>query len=197
MSLGFIYMASGYSQRFGSNKLLHQLDGKPIYMHSLKSLAEASAILKKEYQVSIAVVSQYQEILAEAEKTGLTAVNNTDSMNGITSSIKLGLANLPESNHYAFFVADQPYFKPTTTVSFIKSYLESGKTIGCVSDGNILGNPVIFDRRYVPELLALEGDKGGKRVVSEHLAEVYSFSAEQEELLDIDSQSDLRKENRY
>jgi molybdenum cofactor cytidylyltransferase len=191
MTLGFIFMASGFARRFGTNKLLHPFGDKPLYTYSLSSLIEAGNELKKEHRVYIAVVSQYEEILAYAEKSGLTAVHNSESAKGISATIKLGINNLPEAEHYAFFVADQPGLKPETTINFVKNYLRSGKTIGCVSAGNILGNPVIFDRRYVPELLALNGESGGKRVVAEHLSEVFSFNAKPEELLDVDSQNDI------
>ena len=193
MKLGFVFMASGFGRRFGSNKLMHDLAGKPVYKYALESLFEAACELKKNHILSLAVVSQYSEILADAEKSGLTAVFNSLSETGITSSIKLGIENLPPAEKYAFFVADQPYLKPETTVNFIEAYLESGKTIGCVSSDNAFGNPVIFDRLYLPELLALEGDRGGKRVVMEHLSEVFSFPVEKEELTDIDAPSDIKK----
>lgn len=35
-----IYMAAGNSRRFGSNKLLYELDGKPMYRHLLERLIE-------------------------------------------------------------------------------------------------------------------------------------------------------------
>ena len=39
----------------------------------------------------------------------------------------------------------------------------------------------------MPELLKLEGDKGGKRVLNRHLEDVFAFEVEEEkELMDID-----------
>jgi len=193
MTLGIIFMASGLSRRFGSNKLLYNLGGKPLFMHALSSLIGASEELKRDYSVSIAVVSQYPEILAEAERLGLLAFNNPDSEKGITASIKLGLKSLPASEHYAFFVADQPFLKKETTASFIRQYLKSAKGIGSVTDGNMLGNPCIFDRKYLPELLELEGDKGGKQVINKHTGDVFDFRIEPDELFDLDRPEDLRR----
>ena len=52
------------------------------------------------------------------------------------------------------------------------------------------GNPVIFHERYVPELLRIEGDKGGKSVVNQHLEDVFLFGIpDAMELKDIDRKS--------
>ena len=38
MKLRIIYLAAGNSRRFGSNKLLHITQGKPLYQHGLDML---------------------------------------------------------------------------------------------------------------------------------------------------------------
>lgn len=50
-----------------------------------------------------------------------------------------------------------------------------------------MGNPCIFDRKYYNELLSLEGDKGGKKVIMKHLddTQIYEIEAGRE-LEDID-----------
>ena len=56
-----------------------------------------------------------------------------------------------------------------------------------ISHDGKAGNPVIFHERYVPELLKIEGDKGGKSVVNQHLEDVFLFEIPDEiELKDID-----------
>lgn len=194
MTLGIVFMASGFGHRFGSNKLLYQIDGKPLYTYALSSLIDAMKELNGDNTINLVVVSQYDEILDTAEQCGSIAVKNNDSEKGITASIKLGIKSLPESEHYAFFVADQPYLKAETTINFIRSYLESGKTIGCVTDGTVSGNPVIFNRIYLPELSALEGDSGGKQVVMKHPVEVFYFEVNSRELFDLDKPEDLNSE---
>lgn len=191
MTIAFVFMASGFGSRFGSNKLMYRLDGKPLYLHALTNLIEASKVLSKDYTTKIVVASQYEDILKDCESHGVMTVYNPDSEKGITASLKLGVQAVPEAEHYAFFVADQPYFKPETTVDFILRYLQSGKTIGCVTDGENWGNPVIFSENYRCELLSLEGDKGGKQVMGRHLDNVYYYKTTPHELFDLDKPEDI------
>ncbi len=191
MTLGIVFMASGFGRRFGSNKLLYPLDGKPLFTYALSNLINAMNELKGESTIQLAVVSQYSEILTAAEQWGAIAVLNPDSKKGITASIKLGIKTLPDSDNYAFFVADQPYLKANTTIDFIRRFLSGGKSIGCVTDGSVSGNPVIFSRAYLPELMALEGDKGGKLLLSRYPEEVFYFEVNSRELFDLDKPEDF------
>lgn len=62
-----IYMAAGNSRRFGSNKLLYELDGKPMYRHLLERLIEIKDRYNKlksdSSAIDITVVTRYREIL--------------------------------------------------------------------------------------------------------------------------------------
>ena len=65
MKISFIYMASGYGRRFGSNKLYARLDGRPLYRHGLECLLAAAGELKEKdgFDVGLILVSQYRDIL--------------------------------------------------------------------------------------------------------------------------------------
>ena len=97
----------------------------------------------------------------------LTTVENAHPEMGISSSIAIGLQALPETTDAALIgVADQPYL----TAEAIEELM------GAFSPGRIIvprwgdhrGNPPVFDRRFFPELLALDGDHGGQRVIAAH-----------------------------
>ena len=62
MRIRMIYMAAGNSRRFGSNKLLYLIDGKPMYLHVLERL---SAVCKRHRDWEIVLVSQYEELLEQ------------------------------------------------------------------------------------------------------------------------------------
>ena len=94
MRISFIYMASGFGSRFGSNKLLVPFKGKELYRHGLDCICQAAGELEKEgHQTEVLVVSQYEAILKQAESRGLLAVPNRFSGEGITASLRLGTSS--------------------------------------------------------------------------------------------------------
>lgn len=182
-----IMLASGFSKRFGGNKLFYPIKEKPMYRILMEKL---KWILQKSEKVEeVCVVSQYQEILEEAKKYGFWAIENTDSNQGISASIKKGIQKVQREDGecYCFFVADQPYLKKETILRLIEGFQRSEKGIGAIFWKGEIGNPVIFHEKYKDELLSLDGDVGGKRILKKHIEDVYLCEAEEaRELEDYD-----------
>lgn len=195
MKMSFIYMASGFGSRFGSNKLLADLKGRKLYCYGLECLCQAAGALEEDgHDIEILVVSQYETILNQALRQGLRAIPNDFSAEGITASLRLGTAAAGEGTGcYLFFVADQPYMKSSTLTGFIRDFLESGHGIGCVCHDGKKGNPAVFLGRYREELMALTGDRGGSVIMRTHPEDVWTMEAAAEELRDIDREADLKK----
>ena len=105
MKAAFIYMASGFGSRFGGNKLLEELEGKPLYRHGLDTLRKAADLIRREkgWQIRLIVVSQYREILEEAAREGLQAVYNPESARGITASIAYGTRAAGRDGYFPIF----------------------------------------------------------------------------------------------
>ncbi len=184
-----IYLAAGLSSRYGSNKLLETVDGKPMYRHLLDILTVMKEEESNRYEVI--VVTAYDEIEEALRKLPVTCVRNKQQELGISHSIELGIRACGETSphdHFLFAVADQPYVQEDELFGFIHMYLRSHKGIGCLSYDGIMGNPVIFQGKYIPELLALTGDTGGKAVVKAHPEEIFLYEADSgESLKDIDT----------
>ena len=186
MKIHLILVAAGNSRRFGGNKLVSFLNGKPLYQYLTDRLEK----IKLSFLGEKIIVSQYEEILNDRKNTYIT-VENKHPEYGISYSISLGLHTLiehgaDEEDAVCFFVCDQPYLSRNTIEQFLRGYQLSGKGIGCVGAGERLGNPVVFQMRYVKELLSLTEDVGGKAVVKKHLDDLYVYQVEKEELEDID-----------
>ncbi len=195
MKIHGILLAAGFSRRFQGNKLLYLLEGKALYLYLTERLTE---LLEEGILDSLVMVTQYDEIFREMEKRKIEVVKNENSIQGISSSLKLGLCKAQEfeekegENYYIFFVADQPYLKKQTIEKFLQDFIQSGKTIGCVKAGEETGNPVIFHEKYKEELECLQGDKGGKSVLRRYEKEVFYFEVEdKKELQDIDERGEL------
>lgn len=52
--------------------------------------------------------------------------------------------------------------------------------------GDAVGNPCVFNSSLIPQLLSLEGDKGGRSVAKKNDC-VYVDIADERELMDIDT----------
>ena len=185
MDKHIIYLAAGNSRRFGTNKLLTIYGGKPLYRHGLDMLTD---LCGKRRDCSLTIVSQYPEILSYAGKKEIHAVYSPDSRKGMSYTIKAALDALDpisEEDFLLFVVADQPYLT-ADTLEKILGYAHPGtETVSAAYQG-VPGNPTMFSARLGPELLALEGDEGGRKVIRRHAC-IYVDAAEKKEMYDIDT----------
>ena len=92
-------------------------------------------------------------------------------------------------DYYMFAVADQPYLKSQSVIKLIDRVLKNtgGKRLAfSLHCGDAVGNPCVFNSSLIPQLLSLEGDKGGRSVAKKHDC-VYVDIADERELMDIDT----------
>lgn len=192
--LRIVIMASGLSRRFGENKLLVKVKGRPMYSPVLENV---SAFLRKNPDKATGiVVSSYEEILSYGRNLGLNTVFNENPEKGQSESIKLGLSfSLDKDGERrestVFLTADQPWMRQETLEKFLLEVLETKAGFLCASVHGVPGNPVSFEEAYYPELMALQGDYGGKNVMKSHLRDVVYMEIDGDELRDVDQQKDL------
>lgn len=182
--IDLILLAAGNSRRFGEDKLMWELDGKPMARHMLDLLSEIAS----QRNLALTVVTKDGPVAEMAKNTCARVIINHRSEDGISTSIHGAIDAISGDNPAVFFVADQPYMKKETITGFIDGYVKSGKGLGCVCHDGETGNPCAFDPGYFDELLAITGDRGGKRVIKQHPEDLYLYEVSDErELLDIDT----------
>lgn len=187
MKVRLIYLAAGNSRRFGSNKLLYELDGKPLYLHLLERLIRL-CVHHADWEVI--AVTQYPQIYDELSGRNICAVLSPDSHGGISYSIRAGLEAAADAQACAFFVADQPYFTEESAEAFLKHMERNQAELGCVTCGDQTGNPAWFSQEYFPELLELKEDQGGRKVLNKYPEKITYFPvADAGELQDLDTLS--------
>ena len=185
MRVGGVLLASGQGKRFGSNKLLAEIEGVPLYRRAMDTLAGAGLH-------RLAVCSPYPEILTAGENSGFLPLRNEYAAEGISASVRLGLSAMEDLDGVLFSVCDQPYLNTKSIIKLIDSFQESKTAVCALSWGGRRGNPVIFPRDLFGELAALTGDVGGGAVIRRHpdrLVLVEAFSPK--ELSDVDKPDDL------
>ena len=189
-----IYMAAGNSRRFGSNKLLYELGGKPLYRHGLETLIEFS---RTRENVWLSVITQYEEIFHTTTQMAkgrrdISVFLNPDSRSGVSYTIRRGVEEAQRAgdfDYYLFVTADQPWLGCKTLEKFLKAGEEGRFPVvsACWKENGRLGNPVMFHRELGDELLKLQGDTGGRQVWKRHALEGGLVEVETErELEDVD-----------
>ena len=195
MKITAIILASGFSKRFGGNKLLALYKGKPLIMHIVDK------VIKQNFY-EVIIVSQYDEVLslvshAKSSKGIIKAVKNNNPQKGISESIKLGVKVSQPCDAYMFFVGDAPFIREETIEDMMRMYERIE-----VKETAILypfyeekrGNPVIFAQVYKEELMGLSGDKGGKQIIARHSEYAIGYEVgHPKELFDIDTQLDFKE----
>ena len=187
MKINLILLAAGNSKRFNGNKLLAIYKNKPIYMYIVEKVVNLK--INK-----IICVTQYEEIKEALLNTNINVVMNNNSNLGVSSSIKIGINFDKNADGYMFMVCDQLFISIQTLNSVIDNFIKGDKGIVCVGCGNNKGNPVIFSKKYINELLSLEGDNGGKVIIKGNLNDLKIVNINNRiELVDIDTQEEFVK----
>lgn len=159
-----ILLAAGASRRFGGNKLLVSFHGKPLFTWGLAALND---VCQKRGDCTLTVVSRYPEIREAARALGAQAVDSPESEKGQSYSIRAGLLALgrvEEGDFLLFLPADQPWITPNT-ISRLLDAAGPDTWTATAAFGERVGTPTLFSARLLPDLLALEGDRGGRKLM--------------------------------
>lgn len=185
MRIGCVVMAAGDARRFGENKLAAVFDGKPLILRALE------AVPAEEFS-AVAVVTQYPEVEALAERFGFILVRNPHPDWGISHTIRLGLEALGDCEAAMFQVSDQPLLRRETVKAETEFFRRHPDKLVGLSHNSVRGNPCIFPAAYFPELLELTEDHGGSSIIRRHEEDLLLFEAPERELADADTRQALR-----
>ncbi len=163
-SPGSLILAAGSSSRFGKkNKLLQSIDGEPMIRHSVQTHLEAETDL-----VLVVLGHEVQAVAKTLQDLPVHLIFNPNYREGQSSSLRVGINTLKEMGRPAVVIGlgDMPFLNVSTVNDLIGTYqwLNSPGIVIPVYNGH-RGNPVLFDGRYYPELMTIEGDKGARNLL--------------------------------
>ncbi len=169
----------------GANKLTMPLWGRPLIRHAVEAVI-ASRV------TSIAVVTGNNAEDIQTALTGLTVkfAENKEYPKGLSTSLKCGLRALPDDCDGAvIMLGDMPLVTPRLIDGLIAAFNpEQGRAIVVPVRNGRRGNPVLWARRFFPEMLRLEGDKGAKSLLAKHPDQIHELEAEDDgPLIDVDT----------
>ena len=107
----------------------------------------------------------------------VTFVHNPDFAEGLSTSLKAGIAAVPaEADGAIVCLGDMPQVSAPLIDRLIAAFdPERGALVVIPTIAGKRGNPVLWSRRFFPDLMALEGDVGARHLIggyAEAVAEV-------------------------
>jgi molybdenum cofactor cytidylyltransferase len=161
-----LVLAAGRGTRMGGpNKLSAELGGKPLVRHAVE------AALRSRARPVIAVTGHEPERVAAAlAGLDVVCVHNPSYAEGLSTSLKAGLAALPDDVDGAVvLLGDMPRVTAALIDDLIAAFApaEGALAVVPVRDGH-RGNPVLFSRVFFPELQAVTGDVGARGLLGAH-----------------------------
>ncbi len=159
-------LAAGQSRRMGeANKLLELVDGRTMVVAAVEAALTADVS-------SITVVTGHEADSVQAALTGkpVRFVHNPDYADGLSASLKTAAANAPDNaDAIIVLLSDMPDVTSAHVDRLIAAFnpLE-GRAICVPTVGGKRGNPVLWAKRFLTEMLALRGDVGAKHLIGQN-----------------------------
>jgi molybdenum cofactor cytidylyltransferase len=182
-----LVLAAGRSTRMGGpNKLLATLEGKPMVRHA----AEAALGAGLE-RVVVVTGHQGEQVRAVLDGLDLGFIENPDFAEGLSTSLKAGLATLPDDDIDAAIIllGDMPRVTADVVARLAAAFDPAAgrHVVVPVADGR-RGNPVLWGRRFFAELARVTGDQGGRAVLLDYPEAVFEVPVEESFVhLDLDT----------
>ena len=192
MKISATILAAGESVRMGSeNKLLLDYGGIPMIRHICKTIISSNF-----NSVKVITGFEKEKIESVLSDLNLSMINNNKWHNGISSSIAIGISSLldgPDGN--MIVLGDMPLISVKVVNKLSNAFkLENAKKIVYPLYAGQQGNPVIFPKKYFPDIISNKSGLGCKKII-----ERYKFNAlgvdikSNEVIVDCDEEEDYLK----
>jgi molybdenum cofactor cytidylyltransferase len=179
-----VVLAAGLSSRMGSNKLLAEWRGKPL----LRWTVEA-ALASEAKPVIVVTGHESANIQAALKGLDIKIVHNLHYAAGLSASLKSGIRAVPANSDGAIvMLGDMPEVSGSLLDRMIAAFSPAdGRAICVAVHEHARGNPVLWARRFFPEIESLSGDIGAKTLIAAHEDVVCELEAGKTVLRDIDT----------
>ena len=156
-----ILLASGYSRRLNTDKLLLDFHGHPVIAHTLKTIHHC----RFDQKLLIQREDRYTHLASQYD---FDCLINKSASEGQSAAVRLGVQNSHPDSAYMFFVGDQPCLTADIITLLKHTHLKYPDDIIIPVLNEQYQNPVIFPAAFRPELLAIQGDQGGRSIIKNH-----------------------------
>jgi molybdenum cofactor cytidylyltransferase len=190
-----IILAAGLSSRFEGGpeetKLVVPLFGKPLVRH----IAEA-ALASRARPILVVTGHAATQVEATLENLDVSFISNPDYRTGLASSLKAGIAALPETAAGVLvLLAYMPCVSVGLIDRLIQAFEESAQAPFAVAPvrAGLRGNPVLIGRDLFDSIKRLDGDRGARACLEAAGKDVLECLVDDNAIeIDIDTKETLR-----
>lgn len=169
-----LVLAAGRSSRMGAtNKLMADVDGKPMVARTVDAVLASGA-------AGTWVITGHEAEMIERTLAGraITLVRNPDYADGLSTSLRCGLAALPSDvDGVLVCLADMPLITSGDIDRLISAWdPDVGRLICVPTFAGKRGNPIVWPRALFSEMAAVTGDIGARNLLAEHAEDVHEVA---------------------
>lgn len=161
--VGAAILAAGTASRMGRQKLLLPLGEQPVLGHVFTTVRQIP------FAETVAVIGEpRQELTALGSQYGIRTVYNSERLSGQASSIATAITHLPgDLDGILFLPGDQPLISVDLLQALLMRFSQEAdnQQIVVPSYQKQYRSPVLFGSAWLPELLLLSGDRGGRAII--------------------------------
>jgi molybdenum cofactor cytidylyltransferase len=181
-----VVLAAGRSTRMGAiNKLIAEIGGKPLVR-----IAAEQALASRAAPVIVVTGHQHERVEAALAGLPVRFVHNPDYGDGLGTSLKAGITAVPEDADGAIVcLGDMPQVDATLIDRLLAAFdPERGALVVVPSIEGRRGNPVVWSRRFFPDLMTVSGDVGARHLIASYAEAVVEVPvAGEAALTDVDT----------
>ena len=156
-----VILAAGGSSRFGEIKQLLPWKNKNI----INTVVETAALAGLD-PILVVLGANAGLIQASLDNETIQVVTNPDWDKGQSTSLKAGVTAIRQTvDGVLFLLCDQPHLTVNLVNAVVEEGLRSGKVVTPIIDDR-RANPVYFPASCFPLFDSLEGDAGGRQIIS-------------------------------
>jgi len=183
-----IVLAAGFARRMGRQKLLLELQGKPVVRWSVE------AILPHVGDTLVVTGQDDEAVRAALAGLAVRFAVNPRQQAGQGSSVAIGAAALePWTAAALVALGDQPRLPEGLIARLLAERERSGKAIVAPVFQGTQGTPVLFTADVFDELRALDGDAGARSVVQARPERVARLAIDAPMPPDVDTPEDYAR----
>jgi len=186
-----VVLAAGKSTRMGANKLIAEIGGRPLVR-----IAAEQALASRANPVIVVTGHQREEVERAVAGLPVKLVDNPGFEDGLGTSLRAGIAAVPDTAAGAIVcLGDMPQVDAPLINKLIDAFdPERGALVVAPSIEGKRGNPVLWARRFFPDLMKVSGDIGARHLIGENTDAVVEVAVTGDAALtDVDTPDALQR----